>query len=114
MTGTAGEIKQKSESNRPREPCGRGLATPGPFRSLSQSHFISETSCPLSPEFTSAALAGQDVFIIRRVTWKWLIDHQSIKGKARRAQKAEVAPLSLITIAPVALFGSTKAALGFN
>lgn len=88
-------------------PCGTGLAPRGPS-DPSQSHFISETSCPLSPEFTSAALTGQDWFIICCVTWKWLIDHRSIKeGKEYQAQKAEVAP-GLITIALVALLKTQK------
>lgn len=53
VTGTEGGIKQKSESNRPRDHVAEG-AHPGALPELSQSRLISETSCPLSPQFTSA------------------------------------------------------------
>lgn len=105
MTGTASEIKQKSERNRPRDHVAEG-SHPGALLSPTQSHFISKTSCPLSPEFTSAALTGQEGF--GHLQCYLEVAHRSAVNKERGGEyqntKAEVDPQP----APVALLKTQK------
>lgn len=110
------ELKQKSEGNRALGTMWQRPRSPGPFQFLSKPlHQRNKLSFffLFPPEFTSVALTGQDVFIIYCVTWKWLIDHQSVKEEEYPTQKVgEVAP-NLMTIAPVALSGKHKSSVRF-
>lgn len=97
VTGAVSEIKQESESNRPRDHVAEGSAL-RPFRSTSKPLHRYNNLSSFTRIYVSRAHRGQCGSSFTAFTWKRIIDHHTVEKEAP----------CLITIAPVALFKTQK------